>query len=196
MGQMKEYKQLLKELPSKTAVFAFGRFNPPTTGHELLMKVVQRLAMQKRSDHIVYASASQNADKDPLPLQKKMKYLKMMFPRVNFHPTTQGTNALGVAVDLYNKGYKNIIMIAGSDRVAEFKTALPKYNGKKGLRHGYYKFDTIEIVSSGQRDPDSKDATGMSGTKMREHAKKGNLKEFKKGLPTTMREIDARRLMN
>jgi len=196
MGQMKQYKQLLNELPSKTAVFAFGRFNPPTTGHELLMKVVQRLAMQKRSDHIVYASASQNADKDPLPIEKKMKYLKMMFPRVNFLPTTQGTNALGVAVDLYNKGYKNIIMIAGSDRVAEFKTALPKYNGKKGLRHGYYKFDTIEIVSSGQRDPDSKDATGMSGTKMREHAKKGNLKEFKKGLPTTMREIDARRLMN
>lgn len=196
MGQMKQYKQLLNELPSKTVVFAFGRFNPPTTGHELLMKVVQRLAMQKRSDHIVYASASQNADKDPLPLQKKLKYLNMMFPRVNFLGTAPGTNALGVAVDLYNKGYKNIIMIAGSDRVAEFKTALPKYNGKKGLRHGYYKFDTIEIVSSGQRDPDSKDASGMSGTKMRGHASKGDFNSFKKGLPTTMREIDARRLMN
>ena len=196
MGQMKQYKQLLNELPSKSVVFAFGRFNPPTTGHELLMKVVQRLAMQKRSDHLVYASASQNADKDPLPIQKKMKYLKMMFPRVNFVPTTTGMNALSVAVDLYNKGYKNIVMVAGSDRIAEFKTALPKYNGKKGLRHGYYKFDTIEIISSGQRDPDGKDAAGMSGTKMREHAKKGDLKSFKKGMPTSMREIDIRRLMN
>ena len=196
MGQMKEYKQLLKELPSKSVVFAFGRFNPPTTGHELLMKVVQRLAQQKRADHIVYASASHNTEKDPLTLDKKLRYLKLMFPRLNFMGTAPGTNALGVAVDLYKKGYKNIIMIAGSDRVAEFKTALPKYNGVKGLRHGYYKFDTIEIISSGQRDPDSTDATGMSGTKMREQAKKGKFKEFKKGLPTTMREIDARRLMN
>ena len=197
MGQMKQYKQLLNELPSKSVVFAFGRFNPPTTGHELLMKVVQRLAQQKRADHVVFASRSQNAQKDPLTIEKKMKYLKMMFPRVNFIAANdQMRTFLEACVELHNKGYKNVVMVAGSDRYLEFRTTLNKYNGKKGLRHGFYKFDTIEVISSGQRDPDSQNADGMSGTKMREHAKKGNLKEFKKGLPTTMREIDARRLMN
>ena len=197
MGQMKQYRQLLKELPSKTIVFAFGRFNPPTTGHELLMKVVQRLAQTKRADHVVFASKSQDAKKNPLTVEKKIRYLKMMFPRVNFRAADNDIRTfLEACVALHNMGYKNVVMVAGSDRYQNFNTTLNKYNGKKE-RHGFYKFDTIEVVSSGQRDPDD-DTTpsGMSGTKMREHAKKGDLKSFKKGLPSTMREIDARRLMN
>ena len=197
MGQMKQYRQLLNELPSKTIVFAFGRFNPPTTGHELLMKVVQRLAQQKRADHVVFASKSQDAKKNPLSIEKKMRYLKMMFPRVNFRAADNNVRTfIEACVALHNMGYKNVIMVAGSDRYQTFNTTLNKYNGKKD-RHGFYKFDTIEVISSGQRDPDD-DTTpsGMSGTKMREHAKKGDLKSFKKGLPATMREIDARRLMN
>lgn len=196
MGQMKQYKQLLNELPSKTVVFAFGRFNPPTNGHELLMKVVQRLAQQKRADHIVFASRSQDAKKNPLPVDKKIKYLNMMFPRTNFVAATdQMRTFLEACTKLHSMKYKNVIMVAGSDRYQTFNTTLNKYNGVKGT-HGYYKFDTIEVISSGQRDPDADNAQGMSGTKMRGHASKGDFNSFKKGLPTTMREIDARRLMN
>ena len=196
MGQMKQYKQLLNELPSKTVVFAFGRFNPPTNGHELVMKVVQRLAQQKRADHIVFASRSQDAKKNPLPVDKKIKYLKMMFPRTNFVAATdQMRTFLEACSKLHSMKYKNVIMVAGSDRYQTFSGTLNKYNGVKGT-HGYYKFDTIEVISSGQRDADSDTASGMSGTKMRGHASKGDFKSFKKGLPTTMREIDARRLMN
>ena len=196
MGQMKQYKQLLNELPSKTVVFAFGRFNPPTNGHELLMKVVQRLAQQKRADHIVFASRSQDAKKNPLPIDKKIKYLKMMFPRTNFVAATdQMRTFLEACSKLHSMKYKNVIMVAGSDRYQTFNGTLNKYNGVKGT-HGYYKFDTIEVISSGQRDADSDTASGMSGTKMRGHASKGDFNSFKKGLPTTMREIDARRLMN
>ena len=197
MGQMKQYKQLIKELPSKTVVFAFGRFNPPTNGHELLMNVVQRLAQQKRADHVVFASKSQDAKKNPLSIEKKIRYLKLMFPRVNFRAADDDLRTfIEACVALHNMGYKNVVMVAGSDRYQNFNTTLNKYNGKKD-RHGFYKFDTIEVISSGQRDPDDDNSpAGMSGTKMREHAKAGKFEEFKKGLPKTMREIDARRLMN
>ena len=191
MGHMKQYKQLLNELPSKTVVFAFGRFNPPTTGHELLMKAVQRVAQQKRADHVVFASKTQNAKKDPLPVDKKVKYLQQMFPRMNFRAADQEVRTfIEAAAKLSKMGYKNVIMVAGSDRVAEFTRLLNQYNGKD------FNFETVAVISAGQRDPDSDNATGMSGTKMRAYATKGDFEKFKKGLPTTMREIDARRLMN
>ena len=84
MDQMKDYKQLIKELPSKSVVFAFGRFNPPTIGHELLVKAVKKLAQQKKADHVIYASKSQDAKKNPLSVDKKVSYLKLMFKGTNF----------------------------------------------------------------------------------------------------------------
>jgi hypothetical protein len=196
MGQMKNYQQILTEMPSKTVVFAFGRFQPPTTGHQLLVNVVARLAQQKRADHIIFASKTQDKKKNPLPVDRKVHYLKMMFPRINFMPATPEMRTfLEVAGKLYSMGYRNVVMVAGSDRQRNFNETLNKYNGKKD-RHGYYKFDSIEVISAGQRDPDADDATGMSGTKMRAAAVKGNYLEFKKGLPSTMRDIDGRRLMN
>ena len=190
MGQMKKYNQLLNEMPSKTVVFAFGRFQPPTTGHELLVKAVAHLAQQKRADHVIIASKTQDKKKNPLTVERKVHYLRMMFPRINFMAATPDVRTFIEAAKMLNKKYKNIIMVAGSDRVQEFTTLLNRYNGKD------FKFDSIEVISAGKRDPDSDSADGMSGTKMRIAAEKGNYVEFKKGLPSTMRDIDGRRLMN
>ena len=190
MGQMKKYNQIITEMPSKTVVFAFGRFQPPTTGHELLVKAVARLAQQKRADHVIIASKTQDKKKNPLTVERKVHYLRMMFPRINFMAANQEVRTFIEAAKMLNKKYKNIIMVAGSDRVAEFNRLLNQYNGKD------FKFDTIEVISAGQRDPDADNAQGMSGTKMRQAAEKGNYIEFKKGLPSTMRDIDGRRLMN
>lgn len=187
---MKNYKQLIKELPSKSVVFAFGRFNPPTIGHELLVRAVRKLAQQRKADHVIYASASHDAKKNPLDVSKKVGYLRQMFPNTNFVAAGGDERTFIEAAKALNKRYKNIIMIAGSDRVPAFKKLLNDYNGKE------YHYDTIEVVSAGERDPDADDATGMSASKMRALAVKGDYLQFKRGLPTTIRDIDGRRLMN
>jgi hypothetical protein len=187
---MKAYTQFLKELPSKKVVFAFGRFQPPTTGHELLVRAVERLASTHNASHVIYASRTQDKTKNPLPVDRKVYFLKRMFPTANFMaagPTTR--TFIEVAKEL-NKKYKDIIMVAGSDRVMEYTKLLNQYNGKE------FNFNTIQVVSAGERDPDSDDASGMSGTKMRDAAKKGDFDTFKKGLPTTLTTADGRRLMN
>jgi nicotinic acid mononucleotide adenylyltransferase len=190
MDRMKEYKQLIKELSSKTVVFAFGRFNPPTIGHELLVKAVKKLAQQRKADHVIYASRSQDSKKNPLSVEKKVKYLKLMFPNTNFAAANDEARTFIEVAKQLNKKYKNIIMVGGSDRVQEFKRLLSTYNGKE------FNFDTIDVVSAGERDPDADDATGMSASKMRQLAVKGNYAEFKKGLPSSVRDIDGKRLMN
>ena len=187
---MKNYRQLIKELPSKTIVFAFGRFNPPTTGHELLLKVVQKVAKQNGADHIVYASRTQDKKKNPLSVDRKIHYLKLMFKGINFAAANDNERTFIEAVKSLNKKYKNLIMIAGSDRIPEYEKLLQKYNGKD------YNFDTIQVVSAGERDPDADDASGMSASKMRALAVKGNYTEFKKGLPNSIRDIDGKLLMN
>ncbi len=190
MGLMKKYSQFLKELPSKTVVLAFGRFNPPTIGHELLIKAVKKLADTNNADHAIYASRTTDAKKNPLTVDKKVKYLKLMFPGINFVAANDQERTFIEAAKHLNKKYKSIIMVAGSDRVAEFTRLLNSYNKKE------FNYDTIQVVSAGERDPDADDASGMSASKMRSLASKGNYAEFKKGLPTSIREIDGRRLMN
>lgn len=190
MGTMKNYRQLLKELPAKTVVFAFGRFNPPTTGHELLIKVVQKLAKSHKADHVIYASRTQDKKKNPLSVDRKIHYLKLMFKGVNFAAANNEERTFLEVAKALNKKYKSLIMVAGSDRVPEYEELLTRYNGD------LFKFDTIQVISAGERDPDSDDASGMSASKMRTAASKGNYTEFKKGLPSSVRDIDGKLLMN
>lgn len=187
---MKKYRQLVESLPSKTVVFAFGRFNPPTTGHQLLVQFVKKLAQQNKADHAIYASRSQDTKKNPLSVERKLHYLNLMFPGINFKGANDQERTFIEAAKSLNKRYKNIIMVAGSDRVPEYTRILEKYNGTE------FNFNSIKVVSAGERDPDADDTSGMSASKMRTFAQKGDLQQFKKGLPATVREIDAKRLMN
>lgn len=187
---MKRYRQLVKELPAKKVVFAFGRFQPPTNGHALLVNAVTKLARAQGADHVIYTSRSHDKKSNPLPVDRKVYYLKRMFPRVNFMAADESVRTFMEVAAQLSKKYKHLVMIAGSDRVPEYKKLLDKYNGTT------FKFETIEVVSAGERDPDADNASGMSGTKMREAAKKGDFTMFKKGLPHTLTELDAKRLMN
>jgi phosphopantetheine adenylyltransferase len=186
---MKQYRQLVKELPSKKVVFAFGRFQPPTTGHELLVNAVKKLA-GSTADHVIYASKTEDKKSNPLPVARKVYFLKRMFPKTNFIAASAEVRTFIEAAKELNKKYKNLVMVAGSDRINEYDKILNKYNGTE------FNFDTIEVVSAGERDPDSDTASGMSGTKMREAAVAGDFNKFKKGLPHTLTELDGRRLMN
>lgn len=187
---MKNFRQLIKELPSKKVVFAFGRFQPPTTGHELLVNAVKKIAQNQSADHFIFASKTQDKKQNPLPVDRKVYFLNRMFPKTNFVAANAEVRTFIEAASMLSKKYKHLVMVAGSDRVPEYEKILNKYNGD------VFTFETIEVVSAGERDPDSDSASGMSGTKMREAAKKGDFGAFKKGLPHTLTNTDGRRLMN
>ena len=178
----------IKEARGKSIVFTFGRFNPPTIGHgKLLDKMNSVRADVKR----VYLSKSEDSDKNPLKFRQKISLMKRMFPRYANQVVTSNSNQIfEIAVELYKQHFTEIFMIVGSDRVREFETIIKKYNDVKS-RHGYYNFDNIKVVSAGERDPDAEGATGMSASKMRAAAAKGDLASFKKGLP---RNADAEKI--
>ena len=122
MGKMKKYRQLIKELPSKKVVFAFGRFQPPTTGHELLVKAVQKIASAQGADHVIYASKTEDKKQNPLPVSRKVYYLQRMFAGANFKAANEQERTFIEAAKALNKRYKNIVMVAGSDRIAFSKS--------------------------------------------------------------------------
>ena len=191
---MKNFRDIL-EARGDTAVFTFGRFNPPTTGHE---KLIDALAKQQSKNAgsvmYVYPSHSQNPKKDPLPHALKTAYMRKMFPKYRGNIIAgKERNVFDIAVSLHKKGHKSIIMVVGSDRVAEFERLLNTYNGVDG-KHGYYGFDNIEVVSAGERDPDAEGVTGMSASKMRAAASSGDFDSFKTGVPSSFK--DSQKLYN
>ena len=166
-----------------TIVFGFGRFNPPTTGHEKVIKKIAKVAGS--NPWRVFPSHTQNPKKDPLPQALKTAYMRKMFKKYARNiVVTKSRNAIEIAVELYNQGYKNLVMVAGSDRVKVFDAMLKQYNGVEGKAHGYYKFDSIKIVSAGQRDPDAEGVEGMSASKMRKAASNGDMDSFLQGVPS------------
>ena len=184
-----EIDSLKTEAKGKSIAFAFGRFNPPTIGHE---KLINKVKSVPTNDYKIYLSRSEDPKKNPLSPRDKLSIMKKMFPSHARNIEINRTNmVLDIATMLYNKGYTDVTMVAGSDRVREFEGILKKYNGVKS-RHGLYDFNTINVVSAGERDPDAEGATGMSASKMRAAAAKGDLKSFEKGLP---RGVDAEDIM-
>jgi len=182
---MKSFRDIV-EINSQTAVFAFGRFNPPTAGHlKLAMKVKQ---VAGSDDGFIYTSHSQDPKKNPLDYRTKTKFMKLLFKPAKVTVSTSNSRTVfDVVVDLYNQGYRSVKMVAGSDRLREFESLLTKYNGVKG-RHGFYNFKDIQLVSAGERDPDADDISGMSASKMRAMAFDGDEKGFTSALPRTFRQ--------
>ena len=173
--------------PRKTIAFTFGRFNPPTIGHE---KLIRKVKSVRANDHKIYLSRSEDSKKNPLSPQQKLAYMKKMFPSHARNIEINKTNMiLDIATNLHNKGYTEVFMVVGSDRVREFETILNKYNDVRS-RHGYYNFDNINVLSAGERDPDADGATGMSASKMRAAASANDLQAFKRGLPSGVNADD------
>ena len=167
----------LQEAP-KTVAFTFGRFNPPTIGHEKLCDAVRRA---NPSDYKIYASQSQNPKKDPLQYAKKIAYMRQSFPKHKRNiVVSKARNVFEILVELNN--YENLIMVVGSDRVKEFDMLIKKYNGVAS-RHGFYEFKNVEVLSAGERDPDAEGVAGMSASKMRAAAANSDFDSFKQGTP-------------
>jgi phosphopantetheine adenylyltransferase len=160
---------------SPKAVFTYGRFNPPTVGHKMVIDKVIEAAVGSDADAYVVVSHSQDPKKNPLFVTEKISLIRQMFPDSNIlrilHTSKEEPYIGAIVQDLYEAGYEDITMLVGSDRVSDFQQAL------KG-------FPELEIVSAGERDPDSdiSNISGVSATKIREAALTGNKNTVRAGI--------------
>ena len=167
-----------------TLTLAFGRFNPPHAGHLQLMDVAAQAAAQSGElgngdDYIIVPSRSQDPKKNPLDADTKVSMMRQMFPQHSERIVNDGANRtiFDVLKKAHNDGYANVRIIAGQDRVNEFDKLSQNYNGQ------LYQFDNMEVVSSGDRDPDAEGMEGLSSSRMRLAAAEGDFKTFRSGLP-------------
>jgi hypothetical protein len=172
----------LKEDDRATAVFAFGRFNPPTIGHQKLIDKVKATAAKANGKGFIFLSHKQNNKTDPLSFKDKLGYLQSQYQDPNLEFGNIEANTIIKALQkIQDQGRTKIIMVAGSDRVAEFERLLNQYNGKPDKQgNDLYNFDSIAVVNAGQRDPDEEGVAGASASKARELAAKGQEHEFSK----------------
>ena len=167
---------------------AFGRMNPPTAGHEEVVKQLHNVAKETGGGHTLILSHSHGTKdgKNPLTPEQKLKHARNAFPGTNIEVASKDKpTLLHHAVDLYNKGVTHLHFTGGSDR-EQMAEMLKKYNGQKSA-HGYYNFKDIQFHSSGQREEGAKGVTGISGTKLRELAASGKKKEFHANLSSQMK---------
>ena len=190
-----KFKEFIQESKENHAVLAFGRMNPPTTGHGKLVDKVKDIAKENGASHHIVLSHSQDKAKNPLSAESKLKHAKRFFPKTNISVSDkEHPNFLSQAAKLHKQGVTHLHMVAGSDRTGEYHKLLHKYNGTH--EGALFNFKHIKVHSAGERDPDAEGTEGMSASKMRAHASSGNFKEFKKGVPSHVPEHHAKELYN
>ena len=167
-------------------VMAFGRMNPITHGHQAVVNKVHEVAKEHGASHNVVVSHSQDAKKNPLTADQKVKHATNAFKGTKITSASkEAPTILHHAAAAHAAGAEHLHVVAGSDRHEEMHKLLHKYNGQQSA-HGHYNFKSITVHSSGERDPDSEGTTGISASKMREHAASGDKKSFHAGAPTGM----------
>lgn len=153
---MKNFRQLVKELPSSTVVVTTGSFNPPTAKHELQFKLVEKLVDKHNAAHVIYIK------EEGLPTSRKTHFLNLMFSNFNYVPLK---GSLNEEVAKLKARYKNVIVVGDSvkGKLAESVQVIP--------------FDDVDAKIKGM-------------------VTKGDYTSFKQLMPSSMRDIDAKRLMN
>jgi len=171
-----------------TLTIAFGRFNPPTTGHEKLLDTVSDIA--GKGDYKIYPSRSNDPKKNPLDPDTKISYMRRMYPKHGERIVNDaGSKTIfDVLKQAHADGYSGVNIVVGSDRQAEFEKLASKYNGQ------LYDFAELNVVSAGERDADSDDVSGMSASKLRKAAADGDFNAFRKGTPKSLDDKEARKL--
>jgi hypothetical protein len=170
-----------------TLTIAFGRFNPPTTGHEKLLDTVANIA--DKGEYRIYPSRSNDPKKNPLDPDTKISMMRRMYPKHGERIVNdEGSKTIfDVLKKAHEDGYSGVNIVVGSDRQAEFQKLATKYNGD------LYDFKNLNIVSAGERDPDAEDVTGMSASKLRKAAAEGDFETFRKGTPKSLDDKEARK---
>jgi hypothetical protein len=170
--------EVFKEKSRKHVAFCFGRMNPPTIGHARLLNTTARASAG--GDYYIFLSHTQDSKKNPLDYNTKIDFVKSMYPQHADHVSYGSLRTIMEIMEfLYHNNYTDVTYVCGNDRLPAFKELLNKYNGIEGGKT-YYKFNSIDIVSSGPRDPDDDGIAGASASAARAAAEEGDKEEFKK----------------
>ena len=175
---------------TETLTVAFGRFNPPTVGHGKLLAAAQKAAQGE--DMKIYPSRSQDPKKNPLDPDMKVSFMKKMFPDYaeNIVNDDEMKSIFNVLTTADEGGYRNVNIIVGSDRQAEFENLATKYNGD------LYNFENIRVISAGVRDADAEGVEGMSASKMRKAVVDDDFDAFRRGTPKELDDGDTQALFD
>lgn len=184
-----------KNKRTSAVVVAFGRFNPPSGGHQLLIETVQNLASKLGADHAMFSSRSHDSEKNPLSPSKKFKWLKKLFPKANFTNESSILTPIDMLMYLARIGYTDVVLVGGEDRAVMYKSferLLKKTKERKSIP-----LKSISFKQAGERrDSNAKGVAGLSGSKLRQAVKDNNFKLFSSGLPSTISKLDAKGLFD
>jgi len=173
-----------KEGEGQTLTTAFGRFNPPTVGHEKLLSAARKAAAGGALK--IYPSRSQDPKKNPLDPDMKISYMKKMFP--DFEEEIVNDSEMRSIFDVLKTadedGFDSVNIVVGADRQAEFENLAVKYNGE------LYDFDQIRVISAGVRDSDAEGVEGMSASKLRKAVQDDDFDTFRRGIPKSLKDAD------
>ena len=188
------FKNFLVE-EGKTLYFVWGRMNPPTAGHEKLLDFLK--AKAGRNPFRIYLTQSEDKNKNPIPYMQKVKFARKGFPQYarQIMMEKKLKTIFDAMTSFYNEGFKRVVIVAGEDRVREYEITLNKYNGVKS-KHGFYNFEKITVLNAGKRDPESKGVDGVSGTKLRGFAEKGDFTKFAQYMPKRLSNADTKAVYN
>lgn len=178
---MKSFSRFLKENPTRDrgVVITFGRYNPPTIGHEVVFNLAAKAANERSYALKVFMSHTNDRKKNPLTYEQKIDFVKRLFPRYSNYVTESPAKTIIQVVQSLEEDFDHLVLIVGEDRVDEFQKLFNKYNGSE------FNFDSMKVISAGRRDPDSEGVEGMSASKMRALAAEGNFNDFAAGLPAS-----------
>lgn len=181
------YEKIVKDYPEENtntkAIFVFGRMNPPTAGHEMLINHMQEIADNEKRQPFIFLSRTQNATDNPLSFSDKIGLLNLVVPNSLIVDDEMATTPHNAGYWLRNHGFKDVKIVAGSDRVKEYEQRMKPYVAHEDPKKSF-NFTRFKVESFGaQRDPDSDDTSGVSASKARQLADEGNLAGFAQILP-------------
>lgn len=154
-------------------VVVWGRFNPPTIGHESMFNEAARVANSREYPLRIHATHSAGDEKNPLLYEKKISYMKTLFPRYREYIREDATNNIAELIRELSESYSNVIMVCGEDRREAYENLVERME-----------LSNVEIYCTGKRDPDGDLVESMSATFMRECVKSGDFTNFRSGLPS------------
>ncbi len=178
-----------EESKDNTLTIVFGRFNPPTAGHEKLLSAAEKIAVG--GELKIYPSRTQDDKKNPLDPDMKVSYMRKMFPKFKEQIINDSEmNTIFDVLTTADQNYANVNIVVGADRQGEFENLSQKYNKE------LYDFDLIRVISAGPRDADAEGIEGVSSSKQRKAVMDDDFESFKKGTPKGLSDGDSQALFD
>lgn len=170
-----EQKQPKQDARGEVVTVAFGKFNPPTKGHQNLLNALKQAS--SGGNFYVFPSRTQDGKKNPLSPDVKIDYMKEMFPEYadRIIDSDEFKTIFDVLTFLNQEGYTAVNIVVGAERVAEIDNLSAKQNGSA------YRYNSINVVSAGAKDPEESSAAA------RKAAASGDFESFKKMMPSSFK---------